>query len=253
MKFKQNIPWYKNNYLKKNWLIEESTHYTFYFFRNSLAEKNINKIIRTKEKHYEKILSFLNVKNYQKINYYLYPSLRIKQKLIGDDSFGNVIWQEFELVKNKVRTKLFEVHVLYNSDIKFIGEHEDTHLLSLPWGLSIYLFNEGLAQFLEGSLLGKDINFLSKKFMEENKFYHLEWLVDCKNWDKVEPKIVYSQAGSFVGYLINSYGLERFKKPYEALSRKKKIKENIRIIEKSYSKSIDQIEKDWKSYLAERF
>jgi hypothetical protein len=249
MKFKQNIPWYKNKYLKKNWATKKSAHYIFYFFKDSLAKKNIDQIINIKEKHYKKIISFLHVQNDKIINYYLYPSLEIKKKLMGDNSFGNVIWKEFELVQEKVKTKSFEIHVLYNKDVKFIGEHEDTHLLSLPWGLSIYLFDEGLSQFLEGTLLGKDNNFLAKKFMEKGELYSLKWLLDHNNWSETKPEIIYSQVGSFVDYLINQYGLDKFKKTYKKLSRKNKILKNIKIIEKFYQKNMEEIEKEWKNKL----
>ncbi len=249
MKIKQDIPWYKNKYLEKDWLIKQSPHYIFHYFKNSLVEKDINKIIKIKEKHYNKILSFLKVKNYRKIKYYLYPSLKEKIELMGDDSLGNVIWEEFELINNKVKTKRFEIHILYNVKRKFIGEHEDTHLLSLPWGLSIYLFSEGLSQFIEESLFGKDIDILSKKLMKKNKLYSLKWLCNNKNWNKVKEEIVYPQAGSFIRYLINNFGLEKFKKVYKKLSRDKKVKENIKIMESSYPESINKLETNWKRYL----
>lgn len=249
MEIKQDIPWYKNKYLEKDWLSKKSPHYIFYYFKNSLAEKDINEIMKVKERHYHKILSFVKTQNYLKIKYYLYPLLKEKKKLMGDDSLGNVIWEEFELTNNKVKTKKFEIHVLYDIKRKFIGEHEDTHLLSLPLGLSIYLFNEGFAQFMEGKLFGKDINILSKRLMKKNKLYPLKWLIDNKNWDKVKKGIVYPQTGSFVRYLINTYGLGKFKKVYKKLSRNKTVQKNIKIIETIYSKSIKELETNWKKYL----
>lgn len=250
MKLKQDIPWCKNKYLEKDWLIKKSPHYIFHYFKNSLAKKDIDKIIKIKEGHYNKILSLLKTKNYRKIKYYLYPTLKKKIELMGDNSPGNVIWEEFELRDNKVKTNRFEIHVLYDAKTKFIGEHEDTHLLSLSWGLSIYLFNEGLSQFMEGSLFGKDIDVLSKRLMKKNKLYSLKWLLNNKNWDKVKEKIVYPQAGSFVRYLINTYGLEKFKKVYKKLSRNKKVQDNIKIIENTYLKSVKELEANWKKYLS---
>ena len=44
----------------------------------------------------------------------------------GDDSLGNAIWKEVDTNPRK-----FEIHVIYNEKCKFVGEHEDTHLLSL--------------------------------------------------------------------------------------------------------------------------
>lgn len=251
MRFKQNIPWYKNKYLEKDWIIKKSSHYIFYYFKNSLAEKNIDKIIKIKEGHYRKILSFLRIKNYpkRKIKYYLYPSLKKKAELMGDDSLGNAIWGELELIDNKVKTKKFEIHGLYSLKMKFIGEHEDTHLLSLPWGLSIYLFNEGLAQSIEGKLFGKDIDDLSQKLMLKNKLPSLKWLFNNKKWNRIKEEIVYPQAGSFVRYLINTFGLEKFKKVYKKLSKNKKVRENIKIVKRTYSKSIKELEINWKEYL----
>jgi DNA polymerase III delta prime subunit len=227
MQFKQEIPWYKNGYLEKDWLITKSPHYIFHDLKNSLAHKEINKIIKIKERDYKKIISFLKIKNSQKIKYFLYPDLKEKKKLMGSDDFGNAIWEECELLNDRLKTKRFEIHVLYAAKIKFIGEHEDTHLLSLYWGLPPYLFSEGLCQFMEGKLFGKDVDILSKRLIERNKIYSLK----------------------FVRYLINTYGLEKFKKIYKKLPRNKAFREKIKIIENIYSKSIQELEKEWKRYL----
>ncbi|KPJ55613.1 hypothetical protein AMJ49_06745 [Parcubacteria bacterium DG_74_2] len=254
MKIKQNIPWYRTKYLdKKNWLIKKSPNYLFYYFKNSLAEKNIKEIIKIKEKHYSKILSFLKIKNCRKIQYYFYPTIKEKKKLMGDNNFGNAIWEELELKNSRAKTKRFEIHVAYNNKCKFIGEHEDTHLLSLSWGLSIYLFQEGLAQFMEENLFGKDIDNLSKKLLKQNKLYSTKWLCNNKNWDRLRPEIIYSQSGSFVRYLINTYGLKKFKKLYKKTARQKTPKENIKIIEIIYSQSIKKIEKNWRKYLKSNY
>jgi len=102
---------------------------------------------------------------------------------------------------------------------------------------------------MEGNLFGKDIDDLSKKLLKQKKLYLIKWLCDNKNWDNLKPEIVYFQSGSFARYLINNYGLEKFKKVYKKTSRKKTPKENIKIIENICSKSIKEIEEDWKKYL----
>jgi hypothetical protein len=250
MLIKQNIPWYKTEYYHKNdWQIKKSPPYVFYCFKNSLAEKEIDKIIQLKKKHYQKILSFLNLKNDQIIRYYLYPTLKDKLKLMGDDSPGNSIWEKFELIDGISKTNKFEIHAVYNDDCKFIGEHEDTHLLSLPWGLSIYLFCEGLSQFMEGNLFGRDIDEISKELMSRKELYSIRSLVDNKNWDDVRPRIIYPQAGSFSRFLINNYGLDKYKKVYQKLSRLNAFEENLKIIESSYEKSIEELERRWKDRL----
>lgn len=249
MNIKQEILWYKNDYLKQKWFTRKSSHYVFYYSKNSLAEKEIDKIAELKEKHYNKILKFLDLKSNQVIKYYLYSTLKEKVDLTGDNSPGNAIWGEFELINSEVKTGKFEIHAIYNDKCQFIGEHEDVHLLSLPFGLSIYLFCEGLAQFMEGNLFGRDTDVISKELLNQNKLYDIRDLVNNKNWEKAEPKIIYPEVGSFAKFLINAYGWDKFKEVYQKLSRLNNFEENLKIIEKRFGKSIEELEKEWKGNL----
>lgn len=249
MKYIQDISWYRNNYLNINLIKEETPHYFFYFQKESLAEKNIKSIIDIKEVHYEKVLNWLKLNNNRKINYYLYPSLKEKKFLMGDNSLGNAIWEELEIENRESNSKKFEIHVVYSEKCKFIGEHEDTHLLSLPWGLSIYLFCEGLAQYMENSFMGEDLHVVAKKLLQKNKLYSLEWFLANNNWNNVDSIVIYPQVGSFIKYLIESYGKENFKKVYQSTSRKKETAENSLEINKVYQKNINQLEKEWHLFL----
>ncbi len=249
MKIKQEMPWHKNDYSKQEWLKQKSSHYVFCYRENTLAESDIDKIMKLKEKHYSKILKFINLKNSQITQYYIYPSLKDKTASMGDDSPGNAIWEEFELSNGEVKTGKFEIHAVYNDKCKFIGEHEDTHLLSLPLGLSIYLFCEGLAQFMEGNLFGRDIDIISKELLNQNKLYHIKNLVDNKNWENIEPKIIYPEVGSFARFLINAYGWNKFKDTYQKSSRLKSFKENLKTIENIFGEPIEDLENKWRNYL----
>jgi hypothetical protein len=82
MKYTQDIPWYKNDYLVYPFNKEESLHYIFNFQKNSLAEKNIKEIVKLKEEHHLKILSFLELDNNRKIDYYIYSSIQEKNLLM---------------------------------------------------------------------------------------------------------------------------------------------------------------------------
>ncbi|KUK66664.1 MAG: Uncharacterized protein XD85_0077 [Parcubacteria bacterium 34_609] len=253
MKYIQNMSWYKNNYLNGGLAKEEAPHYSFYFQKKSLTEKDIKNIIDIKEGHYKKILNWLDLSNNRKIDYYLYPSLKEKITLMGDDSPGNAIWEELEIENGKSDTKKFEIHVVYNEKCKFIGEHEDAHLLSLPWGLSIYLFCEGLSQYMEDNFMGEDLHTVAKKLLQEDKLYSLEWLSVNNNWENVEPVIIYPQVGSFSKFIIEKYGKDKFRELYQGTSRHFKTSKNLSEIEKIYNKKIDQLESEWIDFLLSRF
>lgn len=49
MQIKQEITGYKKDYLRKEWLERKSSHYVFYYLKNSLAEKDIDKIVESGE------------------------------------------------------------------------------------------------------------------------------------------------------------------------------------------------------------
>lgn len=249
MKYTQDIGWYKDDYLNGGFIKKESAHYAFYFQKGSMAEQDIKDIIEIKESPYAKILSWLGLYNDRKIDYYLYPSLKEKITLMGDDSPGNAIWEELSIEDGKADSKKFEIHVVYNEKCKFIGEHEDTHLLSLPWGLSIYLFCEGLAQYMEDGFMGEDLHVVAKKLFQENKLYPLEWLCANNNWKNVEPIIIYPQAGSFAKFIIEKYGKDKFRELYQNTSRNFETSKNINEIERAYHKDIGQLEQEWLDFL----
>jgi len=244
MIFKQDIPWHKNKYLEVNFNKKESIHYIFYFQKESLAEQDIDRITFLKEKHYLKIKKWLGVNTDRRISYYLYSSKKEKESLMGDDSFGNAIWKELDS-----EPKDFEVHVIYNEKCKFVGEHEDTHLLSLPWGLSIYLFCEGLAQYMEDSFMGESLHVVSKRLLQEKKLYSIEFLCDNNNWKSVEPVIIYPQVGSFSKFIIEKYGKDKFKELYQNTSRSFDKTRNLLKIERIYKKGINQLEHEWLDFL----
>ncbi|MFA6252345.1 MAG: hypothetical protein WCX74_03015 [Candidatus Paceibacterota bacterium] len=247
MIYVQNLSHYKTAYQNQEWKIEESSHYIFHFEKNSLAEQDIESIILLKESHYSKIVQWLGENSDKKINYYIYPSLKKKILLMGDDSPGNVVWEEINSNNN---AKKFEIHAVYNEKCKFVGEHEDTHLLSLPWGLSIYLFCEGLAQYMENSFMNEDLHASVKKLLQENKLYSIEFLCDNNNWESVEPVIIYPQVGSFTKHLIEKYNKEKFKELYRNTSRNCDTSKNLSEIEKVYQKSIYRLETEWLEYIS---
>ncbi|MFA5080389.1 MAG: hypothetical protein WC472_02065 [Candidatus Paceibacterota bacterium] len=249
MRFTQNLPNFKTEYLNQEWKKEESLHYTFNFKNESLAEQSIKDVVKLKESHYSKITQWLGINNDKKINYYLYPSLKEKVTLMGDDSPGNAIWEELKIENEKSDSEKFEIHTIYNEKCKFIGEHEDTHLLSLPWGLSIYLFCEGLAQYMENNFMGEDLHIVTKKLLPENKLYPIEWLCANSNWEEVEPKIIYPQVESFTKYLIETYGKEKFKELYQNTSRHFEVLKNLSEIERIYNKTINQLKQEWLNFL----
>ncbi len=178
----------------------------------------------------------------EKIKYYFYPSEKNKEKLMGDNGYAQAIFNEFR------------IHVVYTKDIKPVGEHEDTHLLSLPLGLSIGFFQEGLAEFMVGKdWLGGDQKTGAREAIEKKLFTITSFveMFDHKKWYELDfssannSMIIYSVAGDFVKFLIDNFGGDKFLEFYKKSNRKYSQKKNIKIFEEIF----DNLDNVINSYL----
>ena len=208
----------------------ETEHYVFHFPRNSLAAQDISSIAETQEKGYDKICGLLRISYKHKINYWLYDSPQIIGDLfcdgtpcnglaILDDSDGD-IGRRVSLTgseEDSFVVELNSVHAVYEEQIKCIGEHEDTHIISaqLCNPKSAFLA-EGLAMFMDGKWWGTDNRVWAEKDLREgtliltdtaicldkDDFYELEWVK------------TYPIAGAWTEYVINAYGIDKYKQFY---------------------------------------
>ncbi|MEX0918349.1 MAG: hypothetical protein WDZ85_00040 [Candidatus Paceibacterota bacterium] len=240
---KQYLPTYRRNFEHDSrWLTRETTHYIFHYFPDSVAEREIEMIEKRQEEAFAKIITFLKIlEPEKKITYYLYPDAKIKKELMGDDWYAQAIYQDFV------------VHLLYTETDKPLGEHEDTHLLSLPWGLSIDLFQEGLAEYLVGhGWHGENHDDLVRDGLSRDIFPNIEELLEHKKWlelDDANALYNYALVASFTKFLIENYGRDKFEQIYRQTNRKKTKEENKIIFFDTYRAPIEEIEKDWQKCL----
>lgn len=234
----QNLPTYKRDFETASWLKKETDHYEFLYFAGSLAEKDIDVIAKRQEEAFAKIINFLEVPApKKKIRYFLYPDEETKKALMGDSWFAQSIYKDFC------------IHMLYTEAIKPIGEHEDTHLLSLPWGLSIGFFQEGLAEYMVGhDWYGKSHASSVIDGLKKNIIPTLHSMMDHKGWSDLDDDSAmyyYSFAGSLVDFLIATFGKEKFKELYMRTNRSFSKDQNEAIFGEIYSMSIGEAEKKW--------
>lgn len=243
MNYKQNTPFYIHKFLEYPWKIFESEHYIFHIEEGSLADREIEEIKNRQEAAFSKIIETLDLSlPKRKISYYFYSSQEKKKEFMGDDWYGQSIYNEFI------------VHAVYNETDKVVGEHEDTHLLSLKLGLPISLFQEGLAEFVVGrSMFGNEHSAVVREGIERGLTINLTSLMSQQGWldtpDK-DAEFYYSIAGSFVAYIYQNFGLETFKKIYSAMDRKNTQEENVRLFESITGQDISFLEAQWRKSIS---
>ncbi len=240
MELKQNlknyIDWYKDPSL---WEVLETEHYVFHYAKNFAAEHELKHISNTQEKAYANITTILGIKETpQKINYYIYQSESDKKKLMGDDGFAQAIWHDNS------------IHIIYTEDVKPIGEHEDVHLLTLPWGVAIGFFQEGLAEYMSGCVWGKGkepAEIFVQKSLDLKKILDMKNFLSHTFWTKHADENIeyfYALAGTFTRFLISKFGLEKYKELYMRIRRENTQEENLKIFEEIFG-DLDRITEEY--------
>jgi len=148
--------------------------------------------------------------------------------------------------------------------------HECMHILAHWWSNGSYppsIFMEGMAVAHEFDPYNND--WISrwnradirepwldivKQLNAEGKLYSLEDILESQLfWNKVEEeveeRIAYPQAGMFTAYLIETYGLEKFKEVYSSLD----YDDTFQVIRdqfiSTYGISLETLEQDWLNVL----
>lgn len=137
-----------------------------------------------------------------------------------------------------------------------LAVHENMHTLtSLNWGGTSSFLSEGIAKHAEALATNKDDNHLqSTKYMKEGKLYPLEEMLEFNiGSGGLQTQVGYPAAGSFVGFLIEAYGLIAFKKVYALESRPTEEKEKENSWGKAYGKSLQVLEKEWHQWLSKQY
>ncbi len=177
-------------------------HYVFHYQKGSLAEKEIQVISETQEAAFSKICRTLNVIYPEAINYYLTDSPK---------AIGRVIWEQ-DLPCNGValcgRNKIYAV---YTENIKCIGSHEDTHLISflINYPESDFVV-EGLAMSFDGLWWGVPNETWVSYYKTKHPDLSVKALFDNNAFAETGCVIAYPIAGAFTKFLIDTFGIERY-------------------------------------------
>jgi tetratricopeptide (TPR) repeat protein len=169
----------------------------------------------------------------KKIKIYVYRGAYQKKKLTGTAE---------TLVGNPIQGAL---HILPTEVSDTILVHELTHVIAAPMGIPILKLSpsisllEGLATAMQPSHLDISIHEWAKAMMDLNKLPDIEQSLGAITFWKQNPVRVYFASGSFSKWLIDTYGIESFKKVYAWKN-----------FEKTYQMSIQNLILEWKNFIS---
>ncbi len=168
-------------------------------------------VILSGEFYYSELQKYFNLKTNKKINIWLFESGESKKKLFGSDK------------ADVAKPWLYEVYVS-RQNWEHTLKHEMAHCFTAPFGSTIFRiaadFNpaliEGAAESADAFYDDMPIHFMAKTAFENGYKVNLENLFTPGfNFFNQNSSLSYIYAGSFCKYLVEKYGIEKFKKFYE--------------------------------------
>jgi hypothetical protein len=221
-------------------------HFDIYYFKDSTAAKEIDKIAEQKDKGFKEICKFLGKDSDLRIRLVLFEDGRTKHVETGHQgqgwAYGNTIVE------------------VYNEQEQLDPFHETTHVLMRPFGNPPALFNEGFAVYMSERLGVYALEDLSggratiyervRELKSKGEWIELEELITYNEIGSHEsrPPIAYAEAASFVKFLIDEYGRDKFLRAYKELKNSNsKIVHwtNKMAIQNIYGKQLSELQEEW--------
>jgi hypothetical protein len=150
---------------------------------------------------------------------------------------------------------VFNIHPGGRLDLG-LAAHENTHvLIEANWGESSSFMSEGLGRYAEAMAADKDKNHRDVvQFLESCELFPLEEMLTFMiGTGGLKTMVGYPASGSFVDFLIQSYGLGALKEAYQLEDRPPEAREKEDTWQKAYGKSIQDLEKEWLGWLKIKF
>jgi hypothetical protein len=214
-----------------------------YAWTGSLAERHLEAIAAERLGAIEAIEQLLGVEAPERIRIVFYPDEPRKIEQTGHQGVG---WAR--------GTTLVEV---YSEEVQLDPYHELVHVIANALGSPPPVLNEGLAVYAS-ELLGADalrllgfpntpVHRAVCEIRQGSTYIPLADLLALDNIGSQEDRAAreYAQAGSFVKYLVERHGLERFRESYSHLSAREPSEENSRRLRHVYGMRLEKLESAW--------
>ena len=185
----------------------ETDHFVIYYDPGAPEAKHIDLIADEHEWRYAQLAEYLNVNSPDKIRSYIYPNTATRKRVVGagDTTIANPLHKE--------------IHLVYDSYPHQVLKHELVHVMSADFG-NPYLKISPKIGLLEGLAVAADWNGgdftphqWSKLIIEAGLAPDIESITGLGFW-YASPAVSYTLMGSFSRYLIDQYGIEKYKKVY---------------------------------------
>ncbi|MBN1917128.1 MAG: tetratricopeptide repeat protein [Verrucomicrobia bacterium] len=232
--------------LPPHWRRKSTDHFVIYYEKNS----GLTGTMRHAEQSYERMVSDFAMNDAD-------WKTRVTIYVFGDDGS----WRDF-LSMNRGRTMEWaggfaipsanEIYLYVTDDktdlYKGVLPHELAHVLHHRYvgGVNQPLWlKEGLAVSQEKGGV-KESRRAVKDIVKANRAFPLEALFRLETYPSQAIGLFYAQSTTVVGFLLDEWGIDKFKQFMFAFARERDVK---KVIQSVYGVSLDTFEKKWEKYV----
>ena len=206
------------------WKHKYTEHFIIAYPQGGVAEKEIENIIKGAEDKYNYISLYTGIKFREKIQWYLFPSSVMGYEIMAMEP-------EFS------RPQVKQLYTVFSWNKNLFNTPQLGLVMAFRLGKTRTLdplFQWGFAGFLENR--DKDYKSAVLNLKISGKFISLSNL--RKDFYAPSSDVAFNESSSFIQFLINTYGLEKFKKIW--------IREDIdKAIKEVYGKKFKDLEREW--------
>jgi len=209
----------------------ESEHFVV-AYPAAVKHSRAREILNLHEFFFERISADLRVAPRRKIHSFLYVSARQKGMLVGAAR------------TNISKPWLWQIHINLD-DVESSLKHEIVHVMAAEFGFPLLRIGpnsgliEGLAVAVERMSADAPIHLAAAQILAVGIHPNMESLFSVSGFMKAHPGVSYTLAGSFCRFLIDQYGLRRFKRVYRSGD-----------FPSAYNKNFSSLVGEWRRHLS---
>lgn len=179
----------------------ETERYVIHYAGEDIPLEKVSALPELVDRYYDKTEHLLGISfENDPIHIHLYPP-----------AYQYKLWTARELVAAGLSES--EIHVFHRNTLDDGHlEHEMVHVMTGPileGHTPIALLNEGMAEFVVGDLWGLSVDAWVKGIIRNGCFVPISILADSSAFRAINPILSYTQAGSFVKFLVEEFGTKR--------------------------------------------
>lgn len=209
------------------WMTKETRNFTFHWLPGSEYPEGSTEY---QQQLFDQYCTKLGVPEPERprIDSYFYPDSATLFAAIGVKEPKKSYWDERE------------VHSIYPVD-----DHEIIHIITKPYGLLPFALSEGTAFYLMQDYQGRPVLQVAQELLKEDKLPTLVPMLDTGTMKRIDPNLVGPAAASFVGYLLEVWGPQKFLDLHREANAASAAPEFGQAFERVYGVAPDRAEAEW--------